>query len=272
VRFCKDGGQTLLSLERLQKVLARAGVASRRRCEELILAGAVRVNGRTVTVLGTRVDPDRDVIEVNGRRIRAEKPVYVLLYKPAGYVSTADDPQGRPKVTDLVRDIPQRLYPVGRLDYDTEGLLLLTNDGELAYRLTHPRFGIPKTYLAEVEGRPGAQELYRLSSGVALEDGITSPERVRVHRAGPPALLEITVHEGRNRLIRRMCSAVGHPVRRLKRIRFAFLDLRGLSPGAYRHLSEAEVRRLHRMARSSSKEQDFSTGRRITMQAPRQKR
>lgn len=234
--------------ERLQKVLAHAGIASRRRCEELILAGAVRVNGRTVTALGTRVDPDRDVIEVHGRRIRAERPVYILLYKPAGYVSTVDDPQGRPKVTDLVRKIPQRLYPVGRLDYDTEGLLLLTNDGELAYRLTHPRFHVPKTYLAEVEGVPDAEDLARLAAGVPLEDGLTAPARARLRRPGPPALIELTIHEGKNRQVRRMCAAVGHPVRRLKRIRFAFLETQGLLPGKYRYLKAGEVRRLYKLA------------------------
>ncbi|MDI6709493.1 MAG: pseudouridine synthase [Thermoanaerobacterales bacterium] len=249
-----------MSLERLQKVLAHAGVASRRRCEELILAGAVRVNGRTVTALGTSVDPDRDVIEVHGRRVQAEKPVYILLYKPAGYVSTADDPRGRPKVTDLVRDIPRRLYPVGRLDYDTEGLLLLTNDGELAYRLTHPRFHVPKTYLAEVEGRPDAEDLARLASGVPLEDGMTAPARILLRRPGPPALIELTIHEGRNRQVRRMCAAVGHPVRRLRRIRFAFLEPRGLSPGKYRHLTAAEVRRLHRLAQSSERSRIFKPG------------
>jgi 23S rRNA pseudouridine2605 synthase len=230
--------------ERLQKVLAQAGLGSRRACEELIAAGRVRVNGETAT-LGTRVDPEVDAIEVDGARIGVRQGlVHYLLNKPAGVVTTASDPQGRPTVVGLVPAEP-RVYPVGRLDADTEGLLLLTNDGDLAHRLTHPSFGVDKEYLADVEGRPSRGAVRRLREGVELEDGPTAPARVSL--VGDHTL-RITIHEGRNRQVRRMCEAVGHPVRRLVRVRLGPLSDRRLPPGRWRALTQDEVRALERAA------------------------
>jgi 23S rRNA pseudouridine2605 synthase len=230
--------------ERLQKVLAQAGLGSRRACEELIAAGRVTVNGEVAT-LGTRADPEVDAIEVDGARIGVrEGLVHYLLNKPAGVVTTASDPQGRPTVVGLVPAEP-RVYPVGRLDADTEGLLVLTNDGELAHRLTHPSFGVDKEYLADVTGTPSRGALRRLREGVELEDGPTAPARVSL--VGDHTL-RITIHEGRNRQVRRMCEAVGHPVRRLVRVRIGPLADRRLPPGEWRPLTQAEVRALERAA------------------------
>lgn len=236
-----------MPLERLQKVMAHAGVGSRRRCESFIQAGAVRVNGRVVTSLGTKVDVGQDLVEVHGRRISLERLIHLILYKPVGYVSTAYDPQGRPKVVDLVHDLPQRLYPVGRLDYNTEGLLILTNDGQLAHRLTHPRYQIPKTYLAEVHGQPDSAVLAHLAAGVRLEDGLTAPANVRLYRSGPRSQIELTIYEGRNRQVRRMLDAVGYPVRYLKRIRFDGITLQGLSSGEFRCLTHSELSHLQKL-------------------------
>ena len=226
--------------------MARAGIASRRRCEEMIAAGMVKVNGRVVTRLGTKVDPEKDVIEVNGKVLPPpEKKVYILIYKPRGYVSTVRDPQGRPKVLDLLRGVRQRVYPVGRLDYDSEGLLLLTNDGELAHRLTHPRFGVEKVYRVRVQGHPSEEDLERLRRGVRLAEGPTAPARVRVLRRDPDGTwLEVALREGRNRQVRRMLAALGYGVRALVRVREGPLALGGLQPGQWRHLSDQEVRRL----------------------------
>jgi 23S rRNA pseudouridine2605 synthase len=230
--------------QRLQKVLAQAGLGSRRACEHLIAAGRVTVNGAVAT-LGTRADPEVDAIEVDGARIGVrEGLVHYLLNKPTGVVTTASDPQGRPTVVDLVPAAP-RVYPVGRLDADTEGLLVLTNDGELAHRLTHPSFGVEKEYLAEVTGTPSRGALRRLREGVELEDGPTAPARVSL--VGDHTL-RITIHEGRNRQVRRMCEAVGHPVRRLVRVRIGPLADRRLPPGEWRPLTQAEVRALERAA------------------------
>ena len=230
--------------ERLQKVLAQAGLGSRRACEELIAAGRVRLNGE-VASLGMRADPETDVVEVDGARIGVRQGlVHYLLNKPAGVVTTAADPQGRPTVVDLVPGEP-RVYPVGRLDTDTEGLLVLTNDGDLAHRLTHPSFGVDKEYLAEVEGTPGRGALRRLREGVDLDDGPTAPAKASL--VGDHTL-RITIHEGRNRQVRRMCEAVGHPVRRLVRVRIGPLSDRRLAPGAWRPLTQAEVRALERAA------------------------
>jgi len=231
---------------RLAKALAHAGVASRRRAEELIRAGRVKVNGVVVTDPAFRVREGIDVLEVDGRPVEAPQDrVTLLLYKPAGYVSTVRDPWGRPTVLDLLGQVPWRLYPVGRLDLDTEGLLLLTNDGELAQLLTHPRYEVEKTYEALVRGRPAAQDLARLRQGVKLEDGPTAPAKVRiVGHNGANTILEITIHEGRKRQIKRMCLAIGHPVLRLKRTRLSFLTLAGLAPGKYRFLTTEEVERL----------------------------
>jgi 23S rRNA pseudouridine2605 synthase len=238
--------------ERLQKVLARAGLGSRRVCEELIAAGRVTVNGE-VARLGRRVDPERDAVALDGVPVVVRDGlVYYLLNKPAGYVSTASDPEGRPTVVDLVPATP-RVYPVGRLDYDTEGLLLLTNDGDLTQLLTHPSHGVVKTYLAEVEGEPSPGAIRRLREGVQLDDGPTAPARVTVvqRRRGSTAV-ELGIHEGRNRQVRRMCEAVGHPVRRLVRTRIGPLRDGSLKPGTWRALSASEVRTLYEAASSDA--------------------
>lgn len=226
--------------ERLQKVLARAGIASRRASEELIEAGEVTVNGE-VACLGRRVDPDTDKIAVRGVPLSIQPGlVYYLLNKPAGVIATASDPQRRKTVTELVPDEP-RVFPVGRLDIATEGLLLLTNDGDLAFHLTHPRFGVDKEYLAQVVGRPTPGTIRQLRQGVSLEDGVTAPARVALVE---PDVLRIVIHEGRNRQVRRMCQEVGYPVRRLVRTRIAGLVDRRLAPGEWRELTADEVRGL----------------------------
>ncbi|WP_334143490.1 pseudouridine synthase [Rhabdothermincola sp.] len=233
--------------DRLQKVLARTGLGSRRACEELIAAGRVTVNGE-VAELGRRVDVDHDRIEVDGVPVSVRPGlVYYLLNKPRGVVSTADDPQGRQTVVSLVPAEP-RVHPVGRLDADTEGLLILTNDGELTYRLTHPRFGVEKEYLAQVAGTPSRRAVRRLRDGVELDDGPTAPARVALVA---PNLLRITIHEGRNRQVRRMCEAIGHPVQRLVRSRIGPITDRKLRPGTWRELTPAEVRALERAASAS---------------------
>jgi len=226
--------------ERLQKVLARSGVGSRRACDELIAAGRVTVNGE-VAGLGRRVDPEHDEIEVDGTLIAvAAGLVHYLLNKPAGVVTTASDPEGRPTVVELVPAQP-RVFPVGRLDAATEGLLILTNDGPLAHRLTHPRFGIDKEYVAEVRGAPRPAAVRALRRGVELDDGLTAPAKVSL--VGP-SVLRITIHEGRNRQVRRMCEAVGHPVVRLVRTRIGPISDRRLGPGRWRALGPDEVRAL----------------------------
>jgi 23S rRNA pseudouridine2605 synthase len=228
--------------ERLQKVLARTGIGSRRVCEDLIAEGRVTVNG-AVAELGRRVDPEADRVEVDGvpTSVR-EGLVHYLLNKPAGVVTTASDPQGRPTVVELVPDEP-RVFPVGRLDAETEGLLLLTNDGDLTHRLTHPSFGVEKEYLALVEGTPSAGALRRLREGIELDDGITAPARASLQ---PPSSLTIVIHEGRNRQVRRMCEAIGHPVQRLVRVRIGPVADRRLRPGEWRPLTQDEVRALER--------------------------
>ena len=231
--------------ERLQKVLAQAGLGSRRACEALIEAGRVEVNGEVAT-LGRRVDPEHDRVTVDGVTIPVRPGlVYYLLNKPPKVVTTAHDPEGRPTVLDLVPAEP-RVFPVGRLDWDTEGVLLLTNDGVLAHGLTHPSHGVPKTYLAEVSGVPGRAALRRLREGVDLDDGRTAPAKARLAQATPTgAALEIVIHEGRNRQVRRMCEAVGHPVRRLVRTRFGPLRDQRLAPGQWRPVTQAEIRALY---------------------------
>ncbi|MEO5723650.1 MAG: pseudouridine synthase [Ilumatobacteraceae bacterium] len=226
--------------ERLQKVLAVRGWGSRRVCEELIAAGRATVNGE-VAVLGRRVDVEHDAVQVDGLPIGVRPGlVYYLLNKPAGVVTTAHDPQGRPTVVEMVPDHP-RVYPVGRLDVPTEGLLMLTNDGDLANRLAHPSHGVEKEYLAEVEGVVGGGALRRLREGVQLDDGITAPAKVS---QPAPGVLRLTIHEGRNRQIRRMCETVGHPVRRLVRVRIGTLRDADLLPGTWREIAAEEIQRL----------------------------
>jgi len=237
--------------ERLQKVLARAGLGSRRVCEDLIADERVVVNGE-IAVLGRRVDPERDRIEVDGVRVLAtDDLVHYLLNKPPGTVTTASDPQGRTTVVQLVPTEP-RVFPVGRLDFDTEGLLLLTNDGELTQLLTHPSHGVVKTYLAEVDGEPTPGTLRTLREGVELDDGLTAPAKVTlVQQQTESAAVEIGIHEGRNRQVRRMFEAVGHPVRRLVRVRIGPLADRSLAPGEWRLLTYAEVRSLYAAAQDA---------------------
>ncbi|MGO0060952.1 pseudouridine synthase [Brevibacillus fluminis] len=234
-------------MERLQKVLAQAGVASRRSCEELIVSGRVQVNGVTIRELGTKVDPASDVITVDQQPIAREKLVYLLLYKPIGVITSLADPEGRKVVTDLLPGIEQRVYPVGRLDYDTSGLLLLTNDGDLANRLAHPSYELDKVYRARVKGKAEPEEVKMLAKGIMLDDGMTAPGEARIVHYDPQkdqTLLEIVIHEGRNRQVRRMCAAIGHPVVTLERIRIAFLTIGKLRRGEYRHLTPEEVQQL----------------------------
>jgi 23S rRNA pseudouridine2605 synthase len=234
--------------QRLQKILAAAGYCSRRHAEQLIAAGRVRVDGR-VARPGDHADASACTIMVDGKPLKAaEKHVYVLLNKPLGMVTTMSDPEGRPVVTDLVRDLAQRLFPVGRLDINTSGLLLLTNDGELANRLAHPSREVEKVYLAKVRGRLGEESLRKLAEGVLLEDGMTAPARLaNIRVTGSHTWFELTLHEGRNRQVRRMCEALGHQVSRLIRIRYAFLTLDGLAPGERRLLTGREIARLKRL-------------------------
>jgi 23S rRNA pseudouridine2605 synthase len=235
-----DDRPPLATGDRLQKVMARIGVGSRRVCEELIADGRVTVNGG-VPVLGRRVDPTVDRVELDGVPLPVRPGlVHYLVNKPLGVVSTAEDTHGRPTVVSLVPD-DTRVYPVGRLDMDSEGLVILTNDGELTHRLTHPSFGVPKEYLVEVEGQPSPGAVRRLREGVELDDGPTAPARVSVVA---PTLLRVVIHEGRNRQVRRMCEAVGHPVVRLVRTRIGPLADPSLGPGSYRPLSFDEVRSL----------------------------
>ena len=235
-------------LARLQKILSASGVASRRASEQMILEGRVMVNGETVRELGTKADPAKDVIKVDGRRIKTEVVHrYIALYKPKGYVTTRKDPEGRRTVMDLIGE-GDYIYPVGRLDYDSEGLLLMMSDGDLAARLMHPRHEVDKEYEVIVMGAPDPRALEKLRKGVFIEGGRTSPARVHVGTtvkgARPTTLLTVTIHEGRNRQVRKMCSAVGLPVRDLRRIRMGPITIGRLKPGQWRDLTPAEVKRL----------------------------
>lgn len=232
--------------ERLNKIIAGSGIASRRRADELISSGRVVVNGRIVTKSGSKAVWGVDTILVDGQRLPdPPKKAYILLNKPFGYVCTLHDPQGRPIVLDLLGDLKERVYPVGRLDFDTQGLLILTNDGELAFRLTHPRFGVPRTYKALVEGTIESQSVKKLRKGIMLDDGLTNPARVRMLERGQGrSLLRITLSEGRSREIRRMLEAVGHKTIHLMRTGYGNLSLGTLKVGKYRHLTEEEVKSL----------------------------
>jgi len=232
--------------ERLHKTIASAGVTSRRKAEVLIKEGRVTVNGKKVTELGTVTDPEKSKITVDGKPISgSNKKAYILLHKPRGYITTLDDPQGRAKVTDLLRNIPVKVFPVGRLDYSAEGLLFLTNDGDLAQRLAHPKFAVPRTYLVKAKGFPDSTAIKCLRAGVSLSDGVTLPAKVAfLKKTHNNSWLRITVRQGKNRMVKRMFTAVGHPVLKLTRIKFGPFSLGSLEPGEYRIVSEKEVKKF----------------------------
>lgn len=237
--------------ERLQKIMSQAGIASRRASEKLILAGKVKVNGKTVTTLGTKVTGN-DAIEVNGKLIeQKETKAYFLFYKPRGVISAAKDDKGRKVVTDYFKNIPQRLYPVGRLDYDTSGLLIMTNDGKLANMLMHPRYKINKTYVAKVKGIPSNDELKQLRLGVRLDAKHKSaPAKARIissNKKNDTAIVSLTIHEGRYHQVKLMFERIGYPVKKLKREKYGFLTLDGLTAGQYRELSHNEIRNLEKL-------------------------
>lgn len=239
-------------MERLQKIISKAGAASRREAERLILAGRVTLNGRVVTELGTQADGEQDVIAIDGASISAPKQkLYFLLNKPKRCISAVKDDRGRRTVIDLLPEVEEYIYPVGRLDYDTEGLLLLTNDGDLMNGLLHPRYEIEKTYIARAQGLVTADDIKQLCKGVMLEDGMTAPARAKLlERAdnGSWCRVQLTIHEGRNRQVRRMLQAIGHRVQELKRVAFAGLTLEGVPRGGYRSLTGEEVARLKKIA------------------------
>ncbi len=239
---------------RLQKIISAAGIASRRAAERLIEEGRVSVNGRTVTELGTKADPDADDIRVDERRVKGpQRHRYFLLNKPRGYVTTRSDPEHRPTVLDLLKGVREYVYPVGRLDFDSEGLLILTNDGELATTLTHPRHEVERVYEAQVLGVPDAHDLDRLRRGITIDGRRTSPAQVELlserRTEGQTSVLRVTIHEGRTRQVRKMADAIGHPVRTLKRTRIGPLADKNLRLGTYRELTAEEVRRLKKSAK-----------------------
>lgn len=230
---------------RLQKYIADCGVASRRKAEELIKQGRVKVNGTVVTEMGTKVG-DADLVEVDGKGIKPEnKKVYILLNKPAGYVTTAKDQFGRPTVLDLLKGVRERVFPVGRLDYETTGLLILTNDGDFTYKMTHPKHEIEKTYVATIEGVPTNEEISRFEKGLMIDDYITAPAKLKIlSQNNRKCVVEVTIHEGKNRQVRKMCETIGHPVLTLKRISLGKLSLGNLAEGSWRELSQQEVKSL----------------------------
>jgi 23S rRNA pseudouridine2605 synthase len=245
---------------RLQKILSTAGIASRRTAETLIVEGRVTVNGKTVSELGSKADPDKDDIRVDGRRVKtAARRRYLLMYKPRGYITTRADPEQRPTVIDLLTKggVREYIYPVGRLDYDSEGLLLLTNDGELAAQLTHPRHGIGREYHVRVRGVPDDRAIDKLRNGVSLDGEKTAPAQVDLQKTieaanGLDAILSIVIYEGRNRQVRRMCEAVGHPVKKLKRVRIGPIKDDHIRPGEFRDLDEREIAALKKDAKKIS--------------------
>jgi 23S rRNA pseudouridine2605 synthase len=255
---------------RLQKILSTAGIASRRAAEEYITQGRVTVNGDTVTELGTKADPETDDIRVDGRRVKTPaRRRYILLYKPKGYITTRSDPERRPTVLDLLTTggVRDYVYPVGRLDYDSEGLLLLTSDGELAEKLTHPKHGVGREYHVRVRGVPDEKAIARLRKGISLDGERTAPASVDLHKVidterGADAILSMVIYEGRNRQVRRMCEAVGHPVTKLKRVRIGPITDDHIRPGEFRDLDEKEVAALRREAggRASSRTPDLKVG------------
>jgi 23S rRNA pseudouridine2605 synthase len=237
-------------MERLQKVIAQAGIASRRKAETLIVEGKVKVNGVVIRELGTKVT-NADRVEVEGIQLVKEEYVYFLMYKPRGVISTVDDDKGRKTVMDLLPQVDERVYPVGRLDYDTSGVLLLTNDGDFSYLMTHPKYGIKKKYVAKVKGIPLREDLKKLERGIVLEDGKTAPAHVKmqtVDKKTQTSLIEITISEGKNRQVRRMFEAIGCPVQKLRRESFALLTTHGLNAGEARELTKHEVKQLRVLA------------------------
>ncbi len=234
---------------RLQKYLSDCGIASRRKSEEFISCGRVAVNGETVTELGTKIDTATDVVTFDGNTVKnKEKLVYIMLHKPDGYVTTSKDQFGRPAVVDLLKDVPERVFPVGRLDYDTSGLLLLTNDGDLTFKLTHPKHNIEKVYMARLFGRPTETELARFRSGLEIEGRMTAPSKIEIVKDdGRFCSVKITIVEGRNRQVRKMCEAINHKVAVLKRVATGKLFLGDLPKGRYRHLTEAEISYLKKL-------------------------
>ncbi len=233
-------------LERLQKVMSEFGVASRRKCEEIIAEGRVKVNGTIVIEQGFKVDKDKDTIEVDGKAIKSpDALLYILLNKPTGYITSVKDQFGRPTVLDLLKGISTRVFPIGRLDYDTEGLLILTNDGDLTYRITHPKHNIDKTYRALVRGKVDSGDIDTFGRGMQIEDYVTSPALLKVNgEVKGNSIVEITIHEGKNRQVRKMCSAIGHEVIKLTRIKIGNISLQGLQTGHWRFLDEEEVNYL----------------------------
>jgi 23S rRNA pseudouridine2605 synthase len=255
-------------MERLQKILSQAGVASRRASEQLMIEGRVTVNGLTISELGTKADPVRDDIRVDGRRVKVvTQHRYLLLNKPRGYVSTRSDPQRRPTVIDLLQGVREYVYPVGRLDFDSEGLIILTNDGELAARLTHPRHGVPRVYDAQVLGVPDERDLARLERGMVIDGRRTEPAGIRIVA---PSHLRVTIREGRNRQVRKMCEAIGHPVTRLTRTSIGPISDARLKPGQWRELTEAEVKKLRAAAAGTASPDRAHQGR--SGKTPRPKR
>ena len=256
---------------RLQKIISAAGIASRRAAEKLISEGRVSVNGKTVTELGSKADPAVDEIRVDERRVKGpQHHRYFLLNKPRGYVTTRSDPEQRPTVLDLLKGVREYVYPVGRLDFDSEGLLILTNDGDLAVRLTHPRHEVERVYEARVLGVPDAHDIDRLSRGIVIDGRRTSPAQVALlperRTQGDTSVLRITIHEGRTRQVRKMCDAIGHPVRTLKRVRIGPIADKHLRVGSYRELTPGEVRQLKRAGRTN--ESSRPAPRRVTSPRP----
>ena len=233
---------------RINKYIASCGVASRRKAEELIISGRVTINGELITELSTTVDETKDIVEVDGVAInQEEKKVYILLNKPEGYITTVKDQFDRPSVLDILKDVDERVYPVGRLDYETSGLLILTNDGDLTYKLTHPKHEVEKTYLAMVNGIITPEEKRRFENGLQIEDYTTAKAKLKIVKVNEEknySVCKITIHEGRNRQVRKMCKAINHPVLRLKRVAMGKITLNDCNPGEYRHLTEEEVNYL----------------------------
>ena len=235
-------------MERLQKVMAHAGVASRRKSEEIIAAGRVKVNGKKVTEMGIKVDPQKDIIEVDGKEISKEKKVYYKLYKPTGYVTTVEDPQGRNTVLDLLNDTNQRIYPVGRLDMDSSGLLILTNDGDLTYKITHPSHEFEKEYEVVVNGKLNSDNLNLFKQGIKLKEGKTSPARIyKINEDSKNTTYKVIIHEGMNRQIRRMFDKLGFNVVSLKRVRIGNITLGSLRPAEYKQISKEDLKDLLRL-------------------------